>query len=298
MNESISDSVDIEKVSWRDFIQLTKPGIIRSNLIAAFGGFWLASQWDINWFIFAYMMLGTALIMASGCVLNNFLDRDFDEKMERTKGRSLPAGRIHPRVVLWYGIALGIIGLLVLYFLVNPISALLGFIGFFVYVFVYTMWLKRSSTWSTSIGGISGAMPPVLGYCAVTNEVDAGAWLLFALLFLWQPPHFWALGIRRKEEYRAAGFPLLPVVKGVKRTKIQMLPYVLLLIPVNIMFYVFGYVGMFYLIVSNLLSIIWFIYCIAGFVTKDDDKWARKTFLFSINYLMINFLVMIINTTS
>ncbi|MDP5272541.1 heme o synthase [Chengkuizengella sp. 2205SS18-9] len=298
MNDSISDASEIEKASWRDFIQLTKPGIIRSNLIAAFGGFMLASKWDIDWFIFVYMMIGTALIMASGCVLNNFLDREMDQKMERTKERSLPSGRIHPKVVFWYGITLGIIGLIFLYFLVNPLSALLGFIGFFVYVFVYTMWLKRNSTWSTSIGGISGAMPPVLGYCAVTNEIDAGAWLLFALLFLWQPPHFWALGIRRKEEYRAAGFPLLPVVKGVKRTKIQMIPYVLLLFPVNIMLYQYDYVGWIYLIISTLFTAVWLVYCLAGFVTKDDEKWARKTFLFSINYLMVIFLVMIINTAS
>ncbi len=285
-----------KQAKWRDYINITKPGIIRSNLIAAFGGFWLASKWDIDWLLMIYTLIGTALVMASACVLNNYFDREMDLKMARTQQRALPAGRLQPSHVLRYGIVLGVLGELVLALYVNLLSALLGLIGFVVYVGIYTLWLKRTSTLSTAIGAISGSMPPVIGYCAVTDELDAGAWILFAILFLWQPPHFWALGIRRKEEYRAAGFPLLPVVKGVRRTKLQMIPYVLLLLPVSILLYAYHYVGIFYLLAAVLLGLVWLLLCLSGLRTKDDDVWAKKTFTFSIYYLMVTFIVMMIDT--
>lgn len=175
---------------------------------------------------------------------------------------------------------------------------MLGILGMFVYVGIYTLWLKRSSTWSTSIGGISGAMPPVIGYVAASGRIDLGAWLLFALLFLWQPPHFWALAIRRVEEYRAAGFPLLPVVKGIHRTKIQMIPYIVLLIPVPILMYAYGYAGMIFMIISVLLSVLWAFYAFKGFTIKEEetDSWAKKVFFFSINHLTLSFLLMIVDT--
>jgi protoheme IX farnesyltransferase len=242
------------------------------------------------------MLVGSALTMASACVFNNYLDRELDMKMERTRDRALPQNRMTPRFVFGYGVALGVAGLIVLFALVNVLSGWLGLLGMFVYVVVYTMWLKRSSTWSTSIGGISGAMPPVIGYCAVSGEIDAGAWILFALLFLWQPAHFWSLAIRRKEEYRAAGFPLLPVVKGVTRTKWQMLPYILLLIPASVLMYNYGYVGIYFLILSVGIAIVWFVHALSGLRAKDDEKWAKADFMISINYLMIMFLTMILDT--
>jgi protoheme IX farnesyltransferase len=281
---------------FKDLVALTKPRIIRLNLIAAFGGYWVASKWDLAIWPLIWMLLGSALTMASACVLNNYLDRDHDTKMERTRDRALPQNRMTPRFVLGYGIALGVAGLIVLFALVGTLAGWLGVLGIFVYVVIYTMWLKRTSTWSTSVGGISGAMPPVIGYCAVTNEVDAGAWILFALLFLWQPAHFWSLAIRRKEEYRAAGYPLLPVVKGVTRTKWQMLPYILLLIPASILMYEYGYVGNYFKYISVGIVVLWFIHAISGFRAKDDDKWAKADFIISINYLMIMFLTMILDT--
>lgn len=280
----------------KDLVALTKPRIIRLNLFAAFGGFWVASQWAIDIWLLIWTLLGSALTMASACVFNNYLDRDFDTKMARTRDRALPQGRLSPQGVLIYAIVLGIAGLAVLFGLVNPLTGWLGLLGIFVYVVIYTMWLKRNSTWSTSIGGVSGAMPPVIGYCAITNELDPGAWILFALLFLWQPPHFWSLAIRRREEYQAAGFPLLPVVKGVTRTKWQMLPYILLLIPASILFYAFGYVGNYFLILSVTVGVLWLVHAVYGLRVKDDDKWAKADFMISINYLMIVFLAMILNT--
>ncbi|WP_338045988.1 heme o synthase [Paenibacillus sacheonensis] len=281
----------------KDYVALTKPNIIRLNAIAAFGGFWVASKWDnIDWLLLLYMLIGSALTMASACVINNYWDRELDKKMERTKNRALPTKRLNPNAVLVYGIVLGIIGLAVLFALVNPLTGWLGLLGFFVYVVIYTMWLKRTSTWSTSIGGISGAMPPVIGYCAVTGVVDEGAWILFALLFLWQPAHFWSLAIRRVEEYRAAGFPLLPVVKGIPRTKLQMLPYIVLLIPTGILMFTYDYVGYTYLIISLICGIVWLVHTCMGIRAADTTKWARTNFLISINYLMVVFLVMIADT--
>lgn len=285
-------------VKWRDFWDITKPRIIRTNLIAAFGGFWLASQWNIQWTVLMMMLLGTSLVMASSCVLNNYFDRDLDTRMDRTKDRATATGRMKPSIVLWYAIVLGVTGMLIL-FQINLLSGLLGLLGMFVYVVIYTLWLKRTSTWSTSIGGISGAMPPVIGYCAVTGRIDMGAWLLFAYLFLWQPPHFWTLAIRQREDYARAGFPLLPVVKGVERTKWQMIPYVTLLIPVSILFYTYHYAGIFFLIVSLISGGLWLIDCLKGLRISPEktDDWAKKNFLYSIQYLTITFILMILNTS-
>lgn len=282
--------------TWKDFIHITKPGILRTNLIAVFGGFWLASQWDIDYGKLMLTLLGTVLIMASSCVFNNYFDRELDLKMERTRNRSLPTGRLTPKVVLSYAIILGVLGLIILFSFSGALAGLCGMFGMFVYVIIYTLWLKRSSTWSTSIGGLSGAMPPVIGYVAVTGRMDLGAWLLLAMLFLWQPPHFWALAIRRVEDYRAGGFPLLPVVKGIERTKIQMIPYLVLQIFVPILMYAYGYAGIFYLTVSLILSVLWLYYALKGFRAKNTDAWAKKVFLYSINYLSLSFILMILDT--
>jgi protoheme IX farnesyltransferase len=291
--QSISQPVTI-----RDYIQLTKPGILRSNLIAAFAGFWVASQGNVQWSLLIYMLIGTTLVMASSCVFNNFLDRDYDGLMERTSQRPLPSGRITATRVFVYASILGALGLLVLFLLTNTLAALLGIVGMIVYVLIYTAWLKRASSLSTVIGSFSGAMPPIIGYSAVTGSMDAGAWILFGILFLWQCPHFWALGIRRMEEYRAAGFQILPVVKGVRRTKLQMIPYVVLLIPVSLLLYFMDYVGIYYFITALVLGVLWLLLCLAGFVTKDDNRWAKQTFMFSIYYLLITLVVMILDTTN
>jgi len=283
-------------VTWKDFYQLAKPGIIFSNSITAFGGFWVASGWNINWMQLVITMLGTALVMASGCVLNNYLDRDRDIKMARTKNRVLAIGKISPQVVLWYGIILGVVGVSGLGLLVNPLTALLGMIGLFVYVWIYTAWFKRTSVWSTFVGSFSGAMPPVIGYCAVIPQIDAGALILFAIMFLWQPPHFWALGIRRMEEYRAAGFPLLPVVKGTYVTKISMMRYIVLLVPVSMLLYLAGYVNIIFFVASVVMGLYWVYLAIKGFKAEDEQLWAKKIFIYSINYLTLLFIIMVITT--
>ena len=280
----------------KDFITLTKPRLLQLNMFAAVAGFWVASKWDIDVMLLIWMLIGSTLTMASATVINNYWDRELDLKMERTRGRVLPEGRLKPMTVLIYGIVLGVAGIALLFLLVNPLSGWLGILGWFVYIVIYTIWLKRSSTWSTSVGGISGAMPPVIGYCAVTGEVDMGAWLLFALLFLWQPAHFWSLAIRRVEEYRKAGFPLLPVVKGIKRTKLQMIPYVLLLLPTCILLYYYQYAGIYFLIISLLCSVVWLVHTFTGIKASNTEKWAKTNFLMSVNYLMVVFIALMANT--
>jgi protoheme IX farnesyltransferase len=296
--EESAAQANTERVTLKDFYRLAKPGIIFSNTFTAFGGFWVASHWDINFWMLLFTMIGTALVIGSGGVLNNYLDREMDAKMARTQNRALPSGKMQPNVVLWYGIILGVIGVITLYFLAgSPIATLLGLTGLFAYVWLYTAWFKRTSVWSTFVGSFSGAIPPMIGYCAVTGTIDMGAWILFGIMFLWQPPHFWALGIRRKEEYRAAGFPLLPVVRGNYVTKISMMRYVVLLVPVTVMLNLYGYVGSVYLIATTSMGLIWALMCVAGFKAKDEDKWAKGMFIYSINYLMVMFILMVVNTT-
>lgn len=288
-----------KKLSWKDFIYIMKPGILFDNIITTFGGFWLASRGDINWLLLLFTMLGTTLVVASGCVLNNYLDRDLDSKMERTRKRALPSGRMSPRFVAIYGSILGIVGLAVLTVLANPLAATFGLIGLFVYVGIYTYWLKRTSVWNTVIGAISGSMPPVIGYVAVSETVDMGAIILFAILFLWQPPHFWALAIRRKKDYSDAGFKMLPSVRGNFQTKISMVRYVVPLVPASLLLYLYGYVGEIYLYVATVLGLVWAVMCVMGFKAKteeEEDRWAKRFFIYSINYLTILFLVMIIDT--
>ncbi len=282
----------------KDLIELTKPRLLRLNVFAALGGFWIASKWQLDIPLMIWMLIGSTLTMASATVVNNYWDRELDLKMERTKNRTLPMGRMTPGAVLTYGIILGVAGLTILFTLVEPLAGLLGLIGWLAYIVIYTMWLKRTSTWSTSVGGISGAMPPVIGYCAVTGEIDAGALLLFALLFLWVPAHFWSLAIRRVEEYRAAGYPLLPVVKGIKRTKLQMIPYVFLLLPTVVLIYMYNLAGIYFLVISVAAGLVWLIHTLQGIKAEDSDKWAKTNFFISINYLMIVFIAMIANTMS
>jgi protoheme IX farnesyltransferase len=276
---------------FKELISLTKPSLLRLNIFASFAGYWIASKWSFDFGTLVWMLIGCTFTMASATVINNFYDRELDMKMERTRNRTLPSGRMKPQQVLLYGIVLGVIGLAVLFYF-SVLCGILGVIGWITYIVIYTMWLKRSSTWSTSVGGISGAMPPVIGYCAVTTEFDMGAFLLFAFLFLWQPAHFWSLAIRRVEEYRTAGF----VVKGVKRTKIQMIPYLVLLLATVILMYIYDLAGIWYLIISGVLTIVWLIHTISGLFTNNDEKWAKTNFLISVNYLMIVFIVMIVNT--
>ncbi len=293
------------RVTIYDFIQLAKPGIIISNSIAAFGGFWIAfasAEKPLSVMAFlitvATAMLGTAFVMASGTVYNNFFDRHMDAKMARTRSRASVTGKMPPAMILTYGSVLGILGLAMLYSL-NLITALLGLAAFIFYAVIYTVWVKRTSLWSTFIGSFPGAAPPLMGYCAVTGDINVTAVLLYTVMFLWQPPHFWAIGIRRKAEYQAAGIPLLPVVKGNHVTKIKMIQYIAVLVPVTLLFpFTLGpdRISPFYFLAAFVLGGIWIKKSIRGFKTDDDVKWAKDMFVYSLIYFCLLFFIMMIDS--
>ncbi|PTX60733.1 protoheme IX farnesyltransferase [Melghirimyces profundicolus] len=290
-----SPSEMAERATWRDFWTLTKPGINASNLMAAFTGFWLAGYDSFNMALLLATLLGTALVIAGGCTVNNFIDRDIDPLMARTQNRPVAAGRIRPPTALWMGILLGLAGVTVLLALVNPLSALLAAIGFFVYVFVYTAWTKRTTVWNTVVGSVSGAVPPMIGWVAVEGTLDLPAWMLFLFMFVWQPPHFFALAMMKVEDYRAAGVPMLPVVKGFAETRRQMLFFVALMLPVSIFLFGTGVVSWLYLTMALVLGGAWIYLAVAGWSSEDDEGWARKMFLYSLLYLTLMQVAMFID---
>lgn len=266
----------------KQYLQVTKPGIIFGNLISVIGGFLLASQGSIDYPLFLYTLMGVSLVVASGCVYNNVIDRDIDRKMERTKNRVLVKGLISPKVSLVYATLLGIAGFMMLWFGANPLAMWLAVMGFVVYVGVYSLYMKRKSVYGTLIGSLSGAAPPVIGYCAVTNEFDAGALILLAIFSLWQMPHSYAIAIFRFKDYQAANIPVLPVVKGVPVAKNHITLYIIAFAVATLMLSLGGYAGYKYLIVAAAVSVWWLGMALSGYKTENDRVWARKLFVFSI----------------
>ncbi|ANS41468.1 heme o synthase [Serratia inhibens] len=266
----------------KQYLQVTKPGIIFGNLISVVGGFLLASKGSIDYPLFLATLLGVSLVVASGCVFNNYIDRDIDKKMERTKNRVLVKGLIAPSVTLVYATVLGIAGFVLLYIGANPLAMWLAVMGFVVYVGVYSLYMKRHSVYGTLIGSLSGAAPPVIGYCAVTNEFDAGALILLAIFSLWQMPHSYAIAIFRFKDYQAANIPVLPVVKGISVAKNHITVYILAFMIATLMLTLGGYAGYKYLIVAAAVSVWWLGMALRGYKTENDSIWARKLFVFSI----------------
>lgn len=268
---------------FKQYLQVTKPGIIFGNLISVIGGFLLASKGSIDYPLFIATLLGVSLVVASGCVFNNYIDRDIDRIMERTKNRPLVKGLIDPKVSLIYATALGIAGMVLLLVAANALAMLLALIGFIVYVGLYSLYMKRKSVYGTLIGSLSGAAPPVIGYCAVTNEFDAGALILLLIFSLWQMPHSYAIAIFRFKDYKAANIPVLPVIKGISVAKTHIFLYILAFMVATLMLAISGYAGYKYLIVGAAVSLWWLGMAISGFKTENDDRvWARKLFIFSI----------------
>lgn len=268
---------------FKQYLQVTKPGIIFGNLISVIGGFLLASKGSIDYPLFVATLLGVSLVVASGCVFNNYIDRDIDRIMERTKNRPLVKGLIDPKISLIYATALGIAGMLLLLVAANALAMLLAVIGFIVYVGVYSLYMKRKSVYGTLIGSLSGAAPPVIGYCAVTNEFDAGALILLLIFSLWQMPHSYAIAIFRFKDYKAANIPVLPVIKGISVAKTHIFLYILAFMVATLMLAISGYAGYKYLVVGAAVSLWWLGMAISGFKSENDDRvWARKLFIFSI----------------
>ncbi|GEN55270.1 heme o synthase [Halobacillus faecis] len=280
-----------------DIKSLIKVGIINSNLITTFAGFWLALHYTgtlffDQWVTFLLTMLGTALVIAGGCILNNWYDRDIDPIMSRTSNRPTVTGTMSLSFIKTLGISVSILGFITL-LLTTWQAALWGAFGWFVYVVLYTMWTKRKYTINTVVGSFSGAVPPLIGWAAVDPGLQLEALILFLIMFIWQTPHFLALAMKKKDEYKAAGIPMLPVVHGFNMTKRQIVVYVACLLPLPIYLASLGTV---FLITAYVLSIGWLALGIAGFFMKDDYKWATWMFIFSLNYLTIMFFMMVIVT--
>lgn len=293
-NSSLHDN---ETTAWKDFLALIKVGIVNSNMITAFTGVWLALHFsgmhffeNLDTVLFA--LLGSGFIMAGACSFNNYYDRDIDHLMERTKNRPTVTGKASAAKVLTLSLILIVVGLGFLA-LTNMTATLLGLFGVFAYVVLYTMIAKRRFVSNTVVGSISGAIPPVIGWAAADPSLGVMPWMLFLVMFLWQPPHFYALAMKRVEEYRAAGIPMLPVVKGFKATKRSMVIWVALLIPVP---FFMGSIGTAYVVLATVLSIGWFILALYGYKMKDDLKWAKLMFVYSLNYMTILFVAMVIFT--
>jgi heme o synthase len=214
-------------------------------------------------------------------VFNNYIDRDIDERMDRTSRRALVTGAISNSSALAYGCILGLVGFAILIVWVNWLAFAVSLAGWAVYIFLYTF-SKRSTVYSTLIGSVSGSVPPVVGYVAVTNRLDGGAWLLFLALTFWQMPHFYAIGIRRLKDYKAAGLPILPVKRGVLAAKRQIVGYILGFIVVVSLMTVFNYTGYTYLVVVGAVSLAWLRLALKGFKSKNDQAWAKQVFLFSL----------------
>lgn len=264
-----------------NYYLLTKPGIVLGNLVTFAAGFLLASKGGINLWLFFATLLGLALIMASACVLNNYIDRQLDKKMERTKNRALVKGVISGQNAVAFAIILGLIGGLILLLNTNPLTVLVAGTGFFVYVVLYSLW-KGHTIYGTAIGSIAGAVPPVVGYCAVSNQFDAAALILFMLMVFWQMPHFFSIALMHLKDYTAAKIPVLPVKKGIARTKIHMLLYIVAFVVTAMMLTFFHYTGYAYLIVTIAIGMAWLALCIQGFASDNDQRWGRRMFRLSL----------------
>ncbi|GAA4851500.1 heme o synthase [Paenibacillus vulneris] len=276
--------------------QTVKTGIIKSNLIPMFAGLTLSLYtYKISIFeklpeiLFAF--IGSILVIGAAGAFNNLYDRDIDSIMQRTKNRPTVTGEINPNTVLWLGIFMSIFGIISLA-LTTHLAAILGFAGLFFYIFPYTMWSKRRTVYNTEIGSISGAMPPLIGWAAIHPDITHPAILgLFVITVIWQMPHFYSIAIRKHNEYKAAKVPMLPVVKGIKRTYLQTNIYLIVLIIIS---FLFSSLSIGLMLVALLLSLIWLGLSIFGYQRMDSEKWAKSMFVYSLIYMTVLFSTVII----
>lgn len=270
----------------RSYFQLIKPGITLSNTISGIAGFFLAaSMVPFSLLAFIGGIGGIALIIASACVVNNILDRDIDKRMKRTSKREVASGSISVPHALIFAIILGIIGFGIILLWTNVLTFVLGVIAYVWYVAIYGL-AKRTTPLSTLVGGVPGALPPVAGYTALTGTFDAGALILFLILFFWQMPHFYAISMFRRSDYASANLPVWSVKYGMKSTKLQILIFTILYAIATGLLTVFGYTGITYLILALALALWWMIKGISMYNKFDDEKWARKMFGISLVVLL------------
>lgn len=280
-----------------DLRSLVKGIVLIANVLPILTGFWLAvyfsgTSLSDHWSLFLLTMIGSTFVMAGALVLNNWYEVDLDREMKRTKNRPTVTGNLSMNTVLILGIAFSVIGFITLFFTSFEV-VLYAFVGWFTYVILYTMWMKRKYTLNTVMGSISGAVTPLIGWAAISPSYHYIPLVLALLLFIWQMPHTFAIAMRRHDEYKAAGVAMLPVVRGFDFTKRQIIIYVSCLLPLPFFLMSLGTV---FVVVATVLNLLWILLSIGGFFTNSDIKWAKAQFLYSVNYLAILFVLMIIVT--
>ena len=279
---------------WRDYLELTKPKVVALMILTSVIGMYLATPGWVPLDILFFGNLGIALCAGAAAVINHVVDRQIDTVMARTHNRPVATGRVEPFQAVIFAFVIGSIGMAMLFVLVNPLTAWLTFASLMGYAVVYTLILKRATPQNIVIGGLAGAAPPLLGWTAVTGHFEGHGLLLVLIIFAWTPPHFWALAIHRKEEYAKADVPMLPVTHGEAYTKLHILLYTLIMFVVTMLPFLTGMSGVIYLVGATLLGarfLYWSVVLLRG--SRPDA--AIKTFRFSITYLMLLFVVLLVD---
>ena len=291
----MNTSVETISTDWRDYYELTKPRVVILIVFTAVVGIFLSVPGWPGVMPVVFGTLGIGLAASSAAVFNHVLDARIDILMIRTRNRPLPQGRLTHKAALAFASSLGIISMITLWFLINPLTAVLTFFSLIGYTVIYTAWLKRATPQNIVIGGAAGAAPPILGWTAVTNEITGGALMLFLIVFVWTPPHFWALAIARKEEYAKVDVPMLPVTHGEAYTRLSILLYSILLFFVTIMPYLIGMSGLIYLVAASILGAYFLYYAIRMYRDHDDEELPMAMFKYSINYLGLLFAALLVD---
>ena len=280
--------------TWRAYYDITKPKVVALLVLTALVGMSLSVPGALPWQLLIPAMLGIALLSSAAAAINHIVDEKIDTVMGRTHNRPLPEGRISATNAIVFAASIALLGFIVLYSLVNPLTAFLTLSGLVGYSFIYTMYLKRATPQNITIGGLAGAIPPLLGWTAMTNEVAPNALLLVLIVFTWTPPHFWALAIHRKDDYAKVNIPMLPVTHGVSFTKTQILLYTVLLFVVCLLPYLVGMSNWLYLIGACTLNLIFFRYAWQLKFNATEET-AMATFKFSIVHLMLLFIILLLD---
>ena len=280
--------------SWRDYLELTKPKVVALMILTSVIGMYLATPGWVPMDILIFGNLGIALCAGAAAIVNHVVDRQIDTIMARTQKRPVATGRVGPVQAIIFALVLGIIGMTVLFVLVNPLTAWLTFASLMGYAVVYTLILKRATPQNIVIGGLAGAAPPLLGWTAVTGYFESHGLLLVLIIFAWTPPHFWALAIHRKVEYAKADVPMLPVTHGEAYTKLHILLYTLIMLVVSMLPFLTGMSGVIYLIGATVLGAR-FLYWAIALLRDSRPHAAIKTFKYSITYLMLLFVALLVD---
>jgi protoheme IX farnesyltransferase len=278
-----------------DLVTLTKPRIISLLLVTTIMPMFITPAGVPTWAQIGWVTLAGYLMAGGANTINMWFDRDIDTRMSRTKSRPIPTGRIPANAGLLFGITLGATAFMLFWTFVNPLSAWLALSGLLFYVFIYTVWLKRTSPQNIVIGGAAGAFPPLVGWAAMTGRLDLGALYLFAIIFFWTPPHFWALALNKQRDYGAAGIPMMPNVHGVPETKRQMLLYTLMLIPLTLMPPLLGVTGIFYGLAALLLGARFLQFCWIIMREEGVSPTTWRMYKYSLSYLALLFVAMAVD---